>query len=150
MTHLFLPKISTLRSSHQFVHRQDEANGGSLLILGSLSHALMITASPFPTLRPIPARRQATTAFSTCGYVDGDPLKPRIAPQGFNCRVDTLNGLWGFCPTTIRAATDCGLGGFCFDAGPCSTGCGRASLINNPKITTWTWYVLSELTFPLN
>jgi hypothetical protein len=82
--------------------------------------------------------RQVATEFSTCGYVDGDISKPRIAPKGFNCRVDTLNGLWGFCPTSVIAATDCGLGGFCFDGGPCSTGCGRASLKNDPRIRTWT------------
>ncbi|KAK4237426.1 hypothetical protein C8A03DRAFT_44726 [Achaetomium macrosporum] len=56
-----------------------------------------------------------------------------VAADGFNCRVDTLHGIWWFCPTTVIAATDCGLGGFCFDAGPCRTGCGRASLKNNPN-----------------
>ncbi|KAK0650039.1 hypothetical protein B0T16DRAFT_411067 [Cercophora newfieldiana] len=111
----------------------------TVLSCASSVDAYALTIPPLTTISPTIRPRQATpTIFSTCGYVDGDPSKPRIAPQGFNCRVDTLNGLWGFCPTTVRAATDCGLGGFCFDAGPCSTGCGRASLRNNPKITTWT------------
>ncbi|KAK5662630.1 hypothetical protein OQA88_8544 [Cercophora sp. LCS_1] len=104
------------------------------LALAVITPPVTITDALAPTL----VHRQAVTGFSTCGYVDGDPSKPRIAPNGFNCRVDTLNGLWGFCPTSVMAATDCGLGGFCFDGGPCSTGCGRSSLRNNPKIRTWT------------
>jgi hypothetical protein len=80
--------------------------------------------------------REAITALSTCGFRDGDPAKSWVASDGFNCRVDTLHGIWGFCPTTVIAATDCGLGGFCFDAGPCRTGCGRASLKNNPNVKT--------------
>ncbi|KAK0631529.1 hypothetical protein B0T14DRAFT_501868 [Immersiella caudata] len=108
--------------------------------LSTTCFAFAITTAPASITSAPPAilQRQATTEFSTCGYVDGDISKPRIAPKGFNCRVDTLNGLWGFCPTSVIAATDCGLGGFCFDGGPCSTGCGRASLKNNPKIRTWT------------
>ncbi|KAK8922824.1 hypothetical protein VCV18_006884 [Metarhizium anisopliae] len=58
--------------------------------------------------------------MSTCGYQDGDPKKFRTAESGFNCRVDTVNGLWGFCPTTVIAATDCGLQGFCVDSHSCS------------------------------
>ncbi|KAK4443162.1 hypothetical protein QBC34DRAFT_499179 [Podospora aff. communis PSN243] len=117
--------------------------GRLLIVISGLSTTCLgfaITTAPASTTRaPHPIlHRQVATEFSTCGYVDGDISKPRIAPKGFNCRVDTLNGIWGFCPTSVIAATDCGLGGFCFDGGPCSTGCGRASLKNNPKIRTWT------------
>ncbi|KID91829.1 hypothetical protein MGU_01799 [Metarhizium guizhouense ARSEF 977] len=81
------------------------------------------------------------TEMSTCGYQDGDPKKFRTAESGFNCRVDTVNGLWGFCPTTVIAATDCGLQGFCVDSHSCSGGCGNG---DNSKLTTFTCASLSE------
>ncbi|KAK1832000.1 hypothetical protein QBC39DRAFT_349926 [Podospora conica] len=100
-------------------------------------------ADAIAVITPAPAApmihgRQVKTAFSTCGYLNGDPALSWVAGQGFNCRVDIAQGVWGFCPTSVIAASDCGLGGFCFDAGPCSKGCGRASLKDNPKVTTWT------------
>ncbi|KAG8410115.1 hypothetical protein J3458_019183 [Metarhizium acridum] len=73
--------------------------------------------------------------MSTCGYQDGDPKRSRTAESGFNCRVDTVNGLWGFCPTTVIAATDCGLQGFCIDSHSCSAGCGNG---DNIRLTTFT------------
>jgi hypothetical protein len=100
--------------------------------------ALVTPAPPLPTTL-LDQRRDAGSGSSTCGFLNGDPSKPWIAPKGFNCRVDTLNGIWGFCPVTVVAETDCGFGAYCFDNGPCSTGCGRASLRNNPRVTTWTW-----------
>ena len=84
-------------------------------------------------------RRQQTTAFvSTCGFKDGDAGQPRTANSGFDCRVDTMHAIWGFCPTTVIAATDCGLAGNCVDSHDCSTGCG---IKGTPGITTFTWYV---------
>ncbi|KAL6872048.1 hypothetical protein J3F83DRAFT_733624 [Trichoderma novae-zelandiae] len=65
--------------------------------------------------------------MSTCGYQNGDPNKFRTANLGFDCRVDTMNGLWGFCPVTVVAATDCGLAGSCVDHGSCSSGCGKTA-----------------------
>jgi hypothetical protein len=47
-----------------------------------------------------------------------------------------MNGLWGFCPVTVVAATDCGLAGSCIDQGSCSRGCGNTA---NTKLTTFTW-----------
>lgn len=76
----------------------------------------------------------------TCGYSDGDPQKPRTAQPGYDCRVDTANGLWGFCPTTVKIATDCGLAGVCVDSRSCTEGCGR--LTDRPDITTFSWSVI--------
>ncbi|KUI61181.1 hypothetical protein VP1G_11197 [Cytospora mali] len=72
--------------------------------------------------------------MSTCGYLDGNPSSARIASSGYNCRVDTANGLWGFCPTTVIAATDCGFAGYCYDTGDCLQGCGSP----NRGLTTFT------------
>ncbi|KAG8671747.1 hypothetical protein FPOAC1_005004 [Fusarium poae] len=78
--------------------------------------------------------RAISTELSTCGYLNGDPDKERTADSGFNCRVDTRHGLWGFCPTTVLTASDCGLAGHCIDRGSCSTGCGIA----DEGLTTFT------------
>lgn len=82
-------------------------------------------------------RRQTTASPATCGYAGGDASKPRTAGAGFNCRVDTSNGIWGFCPTTVVSARDCGLAGYCQDLNTCSDGCGP--LPNRADITTFTW-----------
>lgn len=82
-------------------------------------------------------RRQGIlTELSTCGYFSGDPTKPRTANPGFNCRYDTANALWGFCPTTVILASDCGLAGNCIDSFTCSKGCGKTGI---PGLTTFTW-----------
>lgn len=75
----------------------------------------------------------------TCGYADGKIQEPRTAAFGYGCRVDTANGLWGFCPTTVISARDCGLAGLCVDAYACTSGCGR--LTSRRDITTFSWYV---------
>jgi hypothetical protein len=80
-------------------------------------------------------RRQATSYQSTCGFETGNPDKPRTAEPGFDCRTDTINGLWGFCPTTVISATDCGLAGNCVDSFTRTSGCG---IFGNTKITTFT------------
>ncbi|TFB00764.1 hypothetical protein CCMA1212_007420 [Trichoderma ghanense] len=99
---------------------------------------------PLPTLAAqLPLRNETEfdkradmqTEMSTCGYQNGDPNKFRTANPGFDCRVDTMNGLWGFCPVTVIAATDCGLAGSCVDHGSCSSGCGKT---DNTKLTTFT------------
>ncbi|KAI0469687.1 hypothetical protein GGR56DRAFT_662208 [Xylariaceae sp. FL0804] len=81
------------------------------------------------------AQRAVTTA-STCGYANGDPANPRTANSGFDCRVDADQGLWGFCPTTVISASDCGLAGACVDQGACSSGCGKTQ---STELTTFTW-----------
>ena len=85
-------------------------------------------------------KRLITAQISTCGYSDGDRTRPRTANSGYNCRVDTKNGLWGFCPTTVILASDCGLVGNCIDANACAAGCG---IFGTPGITTFTWSVNS-------
>lgn len=81
--------------------------------------------------------RAITTEMMICGYVDGDPSRPRTANGGYNCRVDISLGLWGFCPTSVISASDCGLVGVCVDGFACSTGCGQ--LKTRTGITTFTW-----------
>ncbi|KAI1388053.1 uncharacterized protein F4822DRAFT_444509 [Hypoxylon trugodes] len=80
-------------------------------------------------------QRAVTTELSTCGYVDGDPSKIRTAEPGYDCRIDITKGLWGFCPTTVISASDCGLAGVCVDQSDCSEGCG---LTGTEGITTFT------------
>ncbi|KAL2186964.1 hypothetical protein L209DRAFT_752781 [Thermothelomyces heterothallicus CBS 203.75] len=82
-------------------------------------------------------KRQQTvlvTKLSTI-YYSGDSSKARTAEPGFDIRIDLLHGLFGFCPTTVIAATDCGLGGACIDSFACSKGCG----LTGDPVTTWTW-----------
>jgi hypothetical protein len=82
--------------------------------------------------------RQIASYLSTCGYKNGDLSLPRTAEPGFDCRVDTANGIWGFCTTTVVVATDCWLAGYCVDSESCSDGCGR--LKDRADIVTATWY----------
>jgi len=82
--------------------------------------------------------RQTTIFPTTCGYADGDLTRPRTADRGFNCRTDALNSLWGFCPTSVITATDCGFAGNCVDAFSCTFGCG---IFGNTNLATFTWYV---------
>lgn len=108
------------------------------------SLAPLSSIAPNSTLCPVVdlKRRQVTSYQSTCGFENGDPNQPRTAQPGFDCRTDTLNGLWGFCPTTVISATDCGLAGNCVDSFACTSGCG----IFGNKITTFTWYVIAPRT----
>ncbi|KAI1077918.1 hypothetical protein F5B20DRAFT_247524 [Whalleya microplaca] len=79
--------------------------------------------------------RAITTQMSTCGYYNGDPSKVRTADSGYNCRVDITKGLWGFCPTTVISARDCGLAGACIDRASCSKGCG---ILGDADVTTFS------------
>ncbi|KAI0116778.1 hypothetical protein F4814DRAFT_413933 [Daldinia grandis] len=68
--------------------------------------------------------RDVTTRMSpTCGYQDGNPSITRTVAPPYDCRIDTMNGLWGFCSTDMNL-NDCGLAGVCTDGAKCSTGCG--------------------------
>ncbi|KAF5595225.1 hypothetical protein FPCIR_4520 [Fusarium pseudocircinatum] len=95
-----------------------------------------VTKAPFlPQPGNILEPRAIRTELSTCGYLDGDPKKNGTADSGFNCRVDTRNGLWGFCPTTVLTASDCGLAGSCVDRHDCLDGCG---MTGSKGLTTFT------------
>ncbi|KAJ3472805.1 hypothetical protein NLG97_g10705 [Lecanicillium saksenae] len=72
--------------------------------------------------------------LTTCGYLDGSPDHFRTANPGYNCRFDTANSLWGYCPTTVVRAVDCGLAGACIDQHDCTKGCGNLQ----GKLTTFT------------
>ncbi|KAI0844234.1 hypothetical protein F5Y00DRAFT_249195 [Daldinia vernicosa] len=71
--------------------------------------------------------------MSTCGYQDGDPLKPRTAEPGYDCRIDTAAQLWGFCPTTVQNPSDCGLAGACADGG------GTRGFLDDTSVSTIYW-----------
>lgn len=124
-----------------------------LLAFASLSRSYTLPAGAAVTPKPIrPAirgrdgtgldKRDITTVLSTCGYLDGDPNQPRTANSGFNCLVDTQNGLWGFCTTTALVATDCAMAGSCQDSHGCSDGCG---LTDRQDLSRITWLVFSFL-----
>jgi ABC-type proline/glycine betaine transport system permease subunit len=89
------------------------------------------------TITQSPHKRQIPTE-QTCGYLSGDRTLSRTAALGWACRFDTANFLWGFCPQTVVAASDCGLAGYCLDNDECTGGCGR--LLDMSDITTVTWY----------
>lgn len=76
-----------------------------------------------------------------CGFQDGDPDRMRVAASGYVCRIDTVNGLWGLCPATVTAATDCSFVGGCVDRASCLGGCGKT---DDPQLTATTWYVSSS------
>ena len=105
----------------------------------------LVTPGPLHHLVPggTDLKKRQDDNGGTCGYHDGDPDRPRTAEKGFECRIDTERGLWGFCPTTVKVASDCGLAGSCVDEGSCSKGCG---IRGSSGITTFTWYVGFGLT----
>ncbi|KAH7109172.1 hypothetical protein B0J13DRAFT_315668 [Dactylonectria estremocensis] len=121
-----------------------------LLVLPHFSILNFVQAlvTALPTITPTPQlrnfdhhsgnelqKRSITTELSTCGYLNGDPDRIRTANSGYVCRVDTKNGLWGFCPNTVIVAKDCGLAGSCFDGRACSRGCGMTEI---EDLTTFT------------
>lgn len=116
----------------------------ALHVLGALSASLPVV-TPRPQLNAsvdehdLLRQRAITTEMSTCGYENGNPTLIRTANSGYDCRVDTARALWGFCPTTVISASDCGLAGYCVDTGSCSDGCGSLSGVST--ITTFTWCV---------
>ncbi len=138
---------------HDFSQYNNNAGHGSLDTVNPPD-----SSSPEPgafnQLHPELKPRQADTTntyVSTCGYLNGDANLPRTADSGFDCRVDTKNAIWGFCPTTVNAVSDCGLVGGCVDAHACAFGCG---ISDDSTITTFTWFVplltpILAILFPL-
>ncbi|MCV5185639.1 hypothetical protein OFB79_25830, partial [Escherichia coli] len=76
------------------------------------------------------------TIFFTVLLSDAES-KTRTAIPGYAFRIVLGVLLWGFCPTAVIAASDCGLAGSCVDNHACSKGCGYT----NQDFTTFTWYV---------
>jgi hypothetical protein len=72
---------------------------------------------------------------ATCGFDSRGTA--RVAAPDYDCRVDARNGIWGFCPSSVINAWDCGLAGYCVDQHDCSDGCGP--LKDRDDITTFTW-----------
>jgi hypothetical protein len=115
---------------HNFVEASTTARPGQKLIQAS--------NSTLGLLAPLLGFLKKREDVSTCGYGDGRADHPRTADAGVDCRVDTQKALWGFCPTTVIAASDCGLAGACVDNHACSTGCG---IFADATVTTFYWYV---------
>jgi hypothetical protein len=96
----------------------------------------LLSKQPSNTSFPDLQKRQSATTTTNCGYLNGDVALSRTAAAGWNCRFDTVHALWGFCPATVSAATDCGLAGNCVDSQFCTNGCG---ITGTSGITTFTW-----------
>ncbi|GAB1316327.1 hypothetical protein MFIFM68171_06537 [Madurella fahalii] len=81
-------------------------------------------------------KRQGTAIATVLATIfeSGDGSMTRTANPGFDIRVDLLNDLFGFCPTTVITATDCGLAGSCVDGFGCLDGCG----FTDRPLTTFT------------
>lgn len=100
-----------------------------------VGHTPTVTATAHQNATDVHRREDSTTQLSTCGYLTGDPAKPRTADPGFNCRVDAANGVWGFCATTVYSAEDCFFPAVCVDRERCKDGCG----VKGNKLRTFTW-----------
>lgn len=74
--------------------------------------------------------------LQTCGYHDGKADSFRTANSGYDCRFDSKNQLWGYCPESVIYPRDCGLAGACIDEADCSQGCGKTK---DTALTTFTW-----------
>jgi len=93
-----------------------------------------ITAAPSPSLVALARRAQDARGVKTCGYKDGNLAQSRKAGDGFECRIDTRDGAWGFCAET--ATGDCGLMRMCVDSHSCSTGCGT-NIVSSKRTLFW-------------
>ena len=115
--------------------------------------ASFVVSSPVPTSTS-PARFDVSslqvsiqTQSSACGFHNGKFEYPNYPIPGYECRVDTSNGVFGSCAVTATTMADCGIAVRCFDGSPCSTGCGQTSNVASPR--TIYWYVsLSYLCEP--
>lgn len=121
---------------YNLVEASTTARPGQKLMQASSSNS---TVGLFAPILGLFKKRQENIKASTCGYGEGRVDHPRTADIGFDCRVDIQKQIWGFCPTTVIAASDCGLAGACVDKHACSTGCG---ILGDSTVTTFQWYVL--------
>lgn len=93
------------------------------------------TSGITPRVANLELRDDTGADTSTCGYLSGDPSQPWTANDGFNCRTDPADGLWGFCTTTQLYAKDCSFRDSCVDEFECKDGCGPEQ--NQAGTTTW-------------
>ncbi|KAK0642995.1 hypothetical protein B0T16DRAFT_415061 [Cercophora newfieldiana] len=93
---------------------------------------VVTTSNRSPTTLAVSKRAPFVTRFSTI-FFSGDPSQIRTAEIGFDARVDVDRSLWGFCPTSVFVASDCGLAGNCIDRHACPRGCGKGG-----GLTTFT------------
>ncbi|UNI22962.1 hypothetical protein JDV02_008805 [Purpureocillium takamizusanense] len=118
--------------------------GGSSSSSGpSLGAALIIPSGSSdenpakPVITPPPAfplnpRGEYSALSSTCGYLNGDPRKPRFAPSGSACNWSST--YWGFCATSDL--DKCTIYATCIDSYGCSGGCpGPTKTKDNTAIT---------------
>ncbi|KAK3905576.1 hypothetical protein C8A05DRAFT_12600 [Staphylotrichum tortipilum] len=98
-----------------------------LLLLPLLGGGGQVTASALVGRQAAPI----VTKFTTV-YGGGDPSVRRTADSGYEIRVDTTNGAWGFCAT--KNANQCDMGDTCVDDTTCTAGCG----FGNKALKTWT------------
>ncbi|KAF2655394.1 hypothetical protein K491DRAFT_658469 [Lophiostoma macrostomum CBS 122681] len=90
-------------------------------------------------------KRVATT--STCGYYNGNPDSPLVAPSSSFCSTDTNNGVFGFCPTSTTSGENCHLPNRCFDIFSCSNGCGSPSGLATKTIEIGAVFCSTDLVF---
>ena len=136
MRSLLISLVFLALQYHYVVEASTTAWPGQKLMQASSSNSTVGVLAP---LLGLFKKRQEQVRASTCGYGEGRADHPRTADIGFDCRVDIQKRLWGFCPTTVIAASDCGLAGACVDNHACSTGCGI--LPAEAVVTTFSWYV---------
>ncbi|KAI9641616.1 hypothetical protein NHQ30_009470 [Ciborinia camelliae] len=103
------------------------------LSFNAASASIITARASLPTIlaaSPILHARQTRITFSTCGFVNGNANQAVIAPTGSICRVDTGNGIWGVCTTSVidLDPSECGWVGRCVDSSFCSTGCGLSNV----------------------
>ncbi|KFY78884.1 hypothetical protein V499_02037 [Pseudogymnoascus sp. VKM F-103] len=121
MRSLLISLVFLALQYHNLVEASTTARPGQKLMQASSSNSTVGLLAPILGLFK---KRQEQVRASTCGFGEGRADHPRTADAGFDCRVDIQKQLWGFCPTTVIAASDCGLAGACVDNHACSTGCG--------------------------
>ncbi|KAK4246318.1 hypothetical protein C7999DRAFT_33286 [Corynascus novoguineensis] len=84
------------------------------------------------------------TRLSTI-YYSGDGERLRTADPGSDIRLDVVNGLFGWCRTAIREATDCGFRGGCVDNYDCSKGCGLTDAAYTCSNAKWPFCSIAVL-----
>lgn len=147
--HYHISSHNYARRRVTYTRRRSYLRGGTVKMRGSVALSVIFQIKFVRSYVGIPlwvngsprnetqlVQRDQLPPLTTCGYLSGDPKQIRTANNGYNCRFDKNNQLWGFCPTTVINPIDCGLAGACIDEEGCSDGCGQTG---NTALTTFTW-----------